>query len=361
MTGASRIPVLDGWRGISILCVLAGHMLPLGPKFLELNEVVAATGMSLFFILSGFLITSILARKADIVSFAIHRVCRIVPLAWAYLIVVLCFSAAPLRGWIANLGFFANLPPFYLEYTNEHFWSLGVEMQFYAAIGFVVLLFGSRGLWLIPILCSTVTALRVVEHAEISIVTWLRLDEILAGGCLALLYVRGLLMPQGPIITTIAALLLLAASHPAFGWLNYLRPYFAAAAVGSTLGTANIWFRNTLTSRPLVYLAEISFALYVIHPLTASGWFNQGTALVRYSKRPLSFALSFLFAHLSTRYYEQRWIALGHRLSAHRPLPLASARLAQDLEGAGGCLIARNTAGEPLQRTATANAPGIKV
>ena len=65
----SRLPALDGWRGISILCVLAGHMLPLGPKFLQFNEMIATTGMSLFFILSGFLIVSMLVRNDNVASF----------------------------------------------------------------------------------------------------------------------------------------------------------------------------------------------------------------------------------------------------------------------------------------------------
>ena len=49
--------------------MLAGHMLPLGPKVLQLNETVAATGMSLFFTLSGFLIVSMLTKNDNVASF----------------------------------------------------------------------------------------------------------------------------------------------------------------------------------------------------------------------------------------------------------------------------------------------------
>src|SRR5579863_1083369 len=86
-----RLPVLDGWRGISILCVLAGHLLPLGFKRLQLNATIATTGMTLFFVLSGFLIVSMLVRNDNVASFLIRRVCRILPLAWGYLIGVLIF------------------------------------------------------------------------------------------------------------------------------------------------------------------------------------------------------------------------------------------------------------------------------
>ena len=130
----TRVPVLDGWRGISILCVLAGHMLPLGPKFLRFNEMIATTGMSLFFVLSGFLIVSMLSRDDNVLSFLIRRVFRIVPLAWGFLIIVLLFNGANWELWQANLLFYENLPPFYLLDHAGHFWSLCVEMQFYVAI-----------------------------------------------------------------------------------------------------------------------------------------------------------------------------------------------------------------------------------
>jgi hypothetical protein len=41
--------VLDGWRGISIMLVLAAHLLPLGPSFLQLNFTSGVIGMSIFF------------------------------------------------------------------------------------------------------------------------------------------------------------------------------------------------------------------------------------------------------------------------------------------------------------------------
>ncbi|MFZ8469373.1 acyltransferase family protein, partial [Staphylococcus aureus] len=78
-----------------------GHMLPLGPKFLQFNEMVATTGMSLFFILSGFLIISMLVRNGDVASFLMRRVCRIVPLAWSVLIVILIFNGANWEFWAA--------------------------------------------------------------------------------------------------------------------------------------------------------------------------------------------------------------------------------------------------------------------
>ena len=78
----SRLQLLDGWRGISISLVLAGHLLPLGPKSLQINPTATAAGMAMFFILSGFLITSLLLRDDHIGRFLVRRFARIVPLAW---------------------------------------------------------------------------------------------------------------------------------------------------------------------------------------------------------------------------------------------------------------------------------------
>ncbi len=299
--------------------MLAGHMLPLGPKVLQLNEMVATTGMSLFFILSGFLIVSMLVKNDNVLSFLIRRVCRVVPLAWSFLIFVLLFNDANWAAWKANLFFYANLPPFYLDYTNGHFWSLCVEMQFYAAIALVVAVAGRRGLILVPIVCLMVTATRIAYGVHISIVTWWRIDEILAGGCLALAFSTARIRSAGTALPAFTPLLigplLLASCHPALGALSYARPYFAALLIGSTILRSPDTLQRLLCGRILAYLAEISYALYVIHPLTYSGWLGQGDVIVRYTKRIGSFFLSFLFAHVSTRYYERYWIDLGHRLA----------------------------------------------
>lgn len=311
----ARLPVLDGWRGISIMCVLAGHMLPLGPKLFQLNATIATAGMSLFFILSGFLIVSMLMRNDNVASFLVRRICRILPLAWAFLAVVLLVYGAAWDAWRANLLFYANLPPFHLDYRNSHFWSLCVEMQFYGAIALVVALAGRRGLVLVPVGCIAVTGLRFFYGAEISIVTWFRVDEILAGGCLALAATSPWLSRFPKVAPFFLGALLLISCHPDSGAFNYLRPYFAALLIGSTIPAADNVLQQVLKSRALGYLAQVSFALYVIHPLTTAGWMGSGDVAVRYTKRIGSFALTFLFAHFSTFYYEKYWINLGHKIA----------------------------------------------
>lgn len=327
---ASRLAVLDGWRGVSIALVLAAHLLPLGPKAWQLNSTAGPAGMALFFVLSGFLITRFLLERPAVAEFLMRRVARIVPLAWPCMLVALWQAGADAALLAPHALFYANLPPIRLTDMSSHFWSLCVEMQFYAGVALLVALLARRGLLLLPALCLLVTALRVAHGEEISIVSWYRIDEILAGAALALAH-AGRLGPQPQRLLAAAnpyllCALLAASCHPASGSLNYLRPYLAALLVGATLLGGPTRLAALLRAGVLRYLAQVSYALYVIHPLLAHGWLGAGDGMEKYAKRPLLFAALFALAHLSSFQYERRWIALGKRLSTRlaSPRPLGA-------------------------------------
>lgn len=318
---ASRLWVLDGWRGLSILLVLAAHFLPLGPKEWKLNMTAGPLGMTLFFTLSGFLITNFLLHHSSVTDFLIRRFFRILPLAWLGLLIGLPMASVQWDGYPANFLFFANLPPFWLSEVTGHYWSLCVEIQFYIGIALLFALFKTRGLLMLPILCVLVTIFRVINGAHVSIETYFRIDEILAGSILALVYNEKLGMGLLRFIKSVNPYLLLGllllACHPDSGAMNYLRPYLAAMLVGVTLlnDERHSPFADLLASKTLFYIASISFALYVIHPLLGHTWLGSGEGVEKYAKRPLLFAAVFLCAHLSTYYFEHRCIALGKKLS----------------------------------------------
>jgi len=311
---------LDGWRGISILLVLAGHMLPLGPKSLQMNGAIAASGMAIFFTLSGFLITSTLLYQPSVAQFLIRRFCRILPLAWLYSLVALTLVRASFGDYAGVMLFYANLPPFWLNpKATAHLWSLCVEMQFYVAVAALCFFLRRRGLLALPVLCLMVTANRIVYGEATSIVTWFRVDEILSGATLALLMhlpgsekLRTILRPIHPYVWFA---LLVGASHDRLPWLNYARPYIAASMVGSTLVRNRGHLSRALASSLLRSIAKISYALYLIHGISAYGWLGSGSTVVKYAKRPISFAITFVCAHFSTNYYEKYWMDLGKQWS----------------------------------------------
>jgi peptidoglycan/LPS O-acetylase OafA/YrhL len=319
-----HLGVLDGWRAISILLVLGCHMLPLGPKSLRLNETAGPAGMSLFFTLSGFLICHTLWKNPDVVSFFIRRIARIMPLAVAASTTFLLIQGKSLEFFVPHWLLYTNYDHEHITKITSHFWSLCVEMHFYLFIGSLVALTGRRGMVLIPILALGVTGLRVASGATINIMTHLRVDEILTGVTLALVWLGelgaiGRLLRTAMLRTPTAVWILLfaASCHPLSGPLQYLRPYLGTAVVGSTLlRTTNL--TGILSVRPLRYIAEISYALYVIHPATMYGWLGSGEGTEKYLKRLLSFAVAFALAHVSTHMFENRVTGWARNITARR-------------------------------------------
>ncbi len=315
-----RFEVLDGWRGISILFVLACHLLPIGPKVLRLNFSAGLIGMTLFFTVSGFLITHFLLYRKSVLDFLVRRFFRILPLAWTYIIISLLLFPVGNDAWMAHMFFYVNYnESLFVPLVTEHIWSLCVEIQFYVGVALLVALFKKRGLLLLPAICVGITLIRIWANTSASIETHLRVDEILAGALLALIYDKqlGAWLPDFVRKQNFYVLLvlLLLSCHHIGGFLMYLRPYFAALLVGNTLLNPGTRVNQILNNKVLIYIASISYALYVIHPILASSWLGSGDLLVKYSKRPLLLTVLFLMAHVSTYYYEHRFMAWGKALS----------------------------------------------
>jgi peptidoglycan/LPS O-acetylase OafA/YrhL len=317
----NRYPSLDGWRGLAILFVLAGHLLPLGPEAWQVNSTVATTGMVIFFNLSGFLITSILLHDTNIIRFLLRRFMRIVPLAWLVLCVTFFYEHATPKIYLPHLFFYANWgDPMALIDSTSHFWSLCVEVQFYVVIATLVFFSREKAFYFLPIICVGITALRWYDSIGVAINTYYRVDEILAGSILALLYKRRDAVANwfcwfNPLV--IFPLVLISA-HPQGNFIQYFRPYLSLLLIGSTLfgPRAHPITMRFLSDKSLFYIATVSYALYVLHGGLRHTWLGEGDTLVRYMKRPLLFAATFFLAHISTFYYENYWICLGKKLCA---------------------------------------------
>ncbi len=312
-SGEARLTILDGWRAVSILLVLSAHLLPLDVIVGGLNDAAGVTGMAIFFTLSGFLITRFLLERPDPATFLIRRLARIVPLAWVAILLLFLFmqserSAGPL---LANLLFLANIPPVSLLEGGGHLWSLCVEMHFYVGVAILVALAGSRGLLLLPLATIGVTILRISQGQTVNIVSWFRIDEILAGATVALIYtghmgetVRRWL--QNANFYLLVALMLLCCFF-VYTPLAYARPYAVAALVGVTLWHAPRWLEVAFNSRAARYIAEISYALYVVHGVLTATWLGSGDTLEKYLKRVPLLIMTFGLAHISTFYWERRF------------------------------------------------------
>jgi peptidoglycan/LPS O-acetylase OafA/YrhL len=148
-------PELDGVRGVAILLVMVYHSFLILPTpallislWLTLPISLGWSGVDLFFVLSGFLITGILINTKEsrnyFSSFYARRILRIFPLY--FLVVFLYFDLAlPIAHHFGQLiyltktfepWFWFHLSNWKVAFTNpagwlEHFWSLSIEEQFY--------------------------------------------------------------------------------------------------------------------------------------------------------------------------------------------------------------------------------------
>jgi len=224
---STHIPALDGLRGLAILLVLLFHFSIPTTNFTGLKRAIVHlpgagwVGVDLFFVLSGFLITSILYDAKRTVgffrNFYMRRVLRIFPLYYGVLFVA--FVAVPLvrpitsatyqslashQFWLwAYLTNYVQPPggPDWVrrEYVEPgwslftHFWSLAVEEQFYLVWPAIVFFLNRRILMAIcGVLMAAALAIRVgrvVAHADLQLsyyYTFCRMDALAAGALLAL-------------------------------------------------------------------------------------------------------------------------------------------------------------------------------
>lgn len=149
-------PQLDGLRAIAVCGVLWSHW---APPYWQLGVPWGRLGVSLFFVLSGFLITEILLRNRPdsstapgtagrvAAAFFARRFLRIFPLYYAVLVLLILIDFRESRdAWPWFAAYLSNLYFFERGFGSSfsHLWSLAVEEQFYLAWPWVILFLPRR-------------------------------------------------------------------------------------------------------------------------------------------------------------------------------------------------------------------------
>ena len=164
----SRNRSIDGWRGLSVSLVIIGHLVDfryseaLGARpfrafladphweraalikqiVLRILAALPSIGVDIFFIISGYLITSLLLLEesesggVNLRAFYVRRIFRIVPTYYLYLLCVLVLASLNLivvapRNLALGASFLCDLNGEYCSWWLGHIWTLSVEEQFY--------------------------------------------------------------------------------------------------------------------------------------------------------------------------------------------------------------------------------------
>ena len=312
-------PALDGLRAIALLLVFFQHYLDLPWGW---------TGVEIFFVLSGFLITGILFDTRDapyrVRSFYVRRTLRIFPLFYGVMLAVLLFQ--PVFHWQLSWGwllwplylgnYLRFVHPFHAHTAMEqladfqligslghqqvrlifgHFWSLCVEEQFYLVWPWAVFFIRSRRtlLWIcaatLPIclaarvLCESALPHWMIDNGILQRATPLHIDALLLGGLVALL-LRGpgaaklLRFGRYALMAATLALIVWAALTPAHQFLANPYPYprhmetlgltlidiYSALLILVAIQPASLLFKP-LNARPLRWIGRVSYGAYVFH------------------------------------------------------------------------------------------------
>lgn len=274
-----HFPALDGLRAVSVLMVIAFHSHD--PLWEPLEGYL---GVTVFFVISGMLITTLLLREEDrdgsigVRAFYGRRWWRIGPL---YLVALACFSLGVLTGVAGGGAGYGERLAYFLTFSNEfagpgtfaHSWSLGIEEKFYVAwplLGFVFAPFARRrGIVVAVALAAAVGSLAFSPRAYPVLFA-----PILIGCGLALaLHHRAWFARLAPLARglPLAAALVLAvvalAALPPVGYVPLTNvPFaFAVALLFPAVLVAGNPLHRALATPLLQYVGRRSYAIYLFH------------------------------------------------------------------------------------------------
>ena len=331
MTGPARIEGIDLLRGIAVGLVILRHALP--TPFAGAGVV----GVVMFFTLSGYLITGLLADEVartggvDLRRFYVRRAVRLVPALVVLVVgvVVVTLTLDPLgdrdelgRTVLFALTWTGNLPFGHASEATFHLWTLATEEQFYLVWPVVVLVALRRGrrtsaVVVATVLCllacaATVWWLRDAPDAAYALPTsWAVCFVVGAAARLEGHRLEGRLRVPAGATPVVLALLLALSVVPLRGHaLTYLAAGPAVAVLTGVLLLA--WRRWTVVApvvlHPVAWLGTVSYAAYLWnYPLTL--WLRPHVEHAGL----LAAVLTLVAAALSTRLVEEPLLRLRDR------------------------------------------------
>ena len=352
---ATFFPALEGLRGIAALLVVFHHT----RSHWLWGWLEGWNGVTLFFVLSGFLITTLALREEDTLgalrwrAFFVRRVFRILPVYFVSLALYI-FAIGIVGIAAAHRAPFFHAVPWYLSplpevpfFSRTHIvfslaWSLGIEEKFYLLwplVAFVLLrrrvrgrlglalalmfvlqipiAFGSNGRALAPysaILAGCVLAFVMHNRSSFARLSRFGSSPFFLGAAALLIVVHGLthvFNPTAPGFRVDAA------------W--YYLPYSLAAALVVCALALRAPGSGWLESAPMRFVGRVSYPLYLIHPLglaAAAMVVAPGGLATELAYLAVGIVLSLGLAYAIHRVVEKPLIRSGKRLAERVPEPV---------------------------------------
>ncbi len=349
-TSKTHIHEIDGLRGIAILCVVIYHLVvsPLRPLLgVEADNVLSlfSYGVDLFFVISGFLIGTILLKIksfSGIATFYFRRILRIWPLY--YLLLFLVYSAVPQKSLFSQAPYWSFV--FFVFNFWESFgkmnhqalgplWSIAIEEQFYMLAPLVFSVLNRRQISILLvsyIIFSPFLRLGLLFY-QVDVDLWRFTPTRMDGICIGLLL--SIILSSSENIQflaerikqlTLSTFLLLASIIPAALFLRGgLWPSFGRSLIALSFGfvllTVLVYCSKSREIRFLNlgflrYLGLRCYSIYLFHiffALIINGIFDDFfTTLV------IELLVVLVFAQLSWRYIEMPFIKLGRKFSYYQ-------------------------------------------
>jgi peptidoglycan/LPS O-acetylase OafA/YrhL len=342
---------LDGVRGIAALMVVTFHFFQpfirhAEPLLRNVSKIafIGQTGVTLFFVLSGFLITRILLRSKErpafFSTFYFRRSLRIFPLYFIFLSIY--YFIIPLLENSAVVSFNKQWP-YWVYLQNfavtfdwssagpKHFWSLAVEEHFYLFWPLIVYFFNRKSLkiiiWsLFPVVLITRFLLLMNGH-EVFYFTFTTLDGLALGALLAVQENECRLPGAKKSVFILIGILSVLGlgwgltSGKAIFFIQVFKltaiavAYYAIIALILSVKGGQNPFTQLLSSKPLSFCGKISYGIYVYHVVCIHlvSKFLPGINIV--SGFAMSIACTLLIASISYFAIENQFLKLKDRFS----------------------------------------------
>ena len=303
-----RVPELDGLRGIAVMLVLITHLFRIDTQHNFVERLafeitrLGWSGVDLFFVLSGFLITGILLKTKTspdyFRTFYLRRLLRIFPLCYVSLLIFF-FAFVPAmqaRGEMLaytpreSLWYFAYLSNWRQAFGTDvvplvHFWSLAIEEQFYLVWPAVVFFTPVRrlpavclGLFVFSVMARNIAVSMDAPHSMRYMLTPFRMEGLALGSMLSLPELHDCVRRWAKPVLLASAAGLVSMFVIAHGGSIHkplvirtgptLTAVFYAALLGFALlsGRGEDSFSRRILRLPLLTdFGKYSYALYVVH------------------------------------------------------------------------------------------------